>query len=273
MASSPAKVQMKDMVSRILRPALTSHYAVKIIPPDNGNNGTVLAYMKSNGINYDPELIELSCAEASLPGSSLATIDVTNDFMGVSTKNAYRRLYDDRADFTFYVNESYDQIKFFEFWMRYITGEQKALGIDKSTFTSRVNYPDTYKTIISILKYERDYPRESGNILAYNFIDAFPISINSMPVSYDSSNLLKVTVSFSYSRYYVDASEQVFNSSFNSSISLADAYNAKLNLDFSKYGSYSTNYNPGAIPSTVVNSSAIYKNVSGYTVGANNQTA
>ena len=269
MASSPAKVQMKDMVSRILRPALTSHYAVKIIPPDRGN-GTVLKYMKLNNINYDTELVELSCSEASLPGSSLATIDVTNDFMGVSTKNAYRRLYDDRADFTFYVNHQYDQIKFFEFWMRYITGEQKALDIDKSTFTSRVNYPNDYKTIISILKYERDYPNQSGNILAYNFIDAFPISINSMPISYDSSNLLKVTVSFSYSRYYVDASEQVFNSSFDSSISLADAYYKKLDLDLSKYGSYSNNYNPGGIPSTVVNSSAIYKDVSGFTVGANN---
>jgi hypothetical protein len=262
MASSPAIVQMKDMVSRILRPALTSHYAVKINPLQ-----PVKDYMELNGINYDTELVELSCAEASLPGSSLATIDVTNDFMGVSTKNAYRRLYDDRADFTFYVNHQYDQIKFFEFWMRYITGEQKALDIDKSTFTSRVNYPDTYKTIISILKYERDYPKQSGNVLAYNFIDAFPISINSMPVSYDSSNLLKVTVSFSYSRYYVDASEKI---SLDSSINFADAYNTK--LDLSKFGSYNTNYNPGGVSPTAVDFSGNFNNypkTSGYTAGNN----
>jgi hypothetical protein len=245
--SSPTKVQMKDMVSRILRPALTSHYAVKINPPSD-----VLDYMKSNEIYYDLELVELSCAEASLPGSSLATVDVTNDFMGVSTKNAYRRLYDDRADFTFYVNHQYDQIKFFEFWMRYITGEQKALDLEENWFTSRVNYPKNYKTIISILKYERDYPNQSGNVLAYNFIDAFPISINSMPISYDSSNLLKVTVSFSYSRYYVDASQKM---SFDSSINFADAYNQKIDLSKYGFGNYSTNFNPGGVPSDAASAS------------------
>ena len=36
----------------------------------------------------------------------------------------------------------------------------------------------------------------------YNFISAYPI-INSMPLSYDASELLKVTVSMSYTRYYI----------------------------------------------------------------------
>ena len=33
---------------------------------------------------------------------------------------------------------------------------------------------------------------------------AFPLSINSMLVSYDSSQLLKCTVSFTYSRYWIE---------------------------------------------------------------------
>ena len=37
----------------------------------------------------------------------------------------------------------------------------------------------------------------------YKFINAYPISINSIPVSYDSSQLLKCTVSFTYSRYII----------------------------------------------------------------------
>ena len=37
--------------------------------------------------------------------------------------------------------------------------------------------------------------------LTYTFINAFPLSIASMPVSYESSSLLKCTVSFTYSRY------------------------------------------------------------------------
>jgi hypothetical protein len=35
-------------------------------------------------------------------------------------------------------------------------------------------------------------------------VKAFPLSINSMLVSYDSSQLLKCTVSFTYSRYWIE---------------------------------------------------------------------
>ena len=49
-------------------------------------------------------------------------------------------------------------------------------------------------------KFERDY---EGRYLRYRFLQAYPISINSMPVSYDSSQLLKCTVSFTYTRYVV----------------------------------------------------------------------
>ena len=47
--------------------------------------------------------------------------------------------------------------------------------------------------------------------LEYNFVNAYPISINSMPVSYDQPSLLKCTVSFTYSRYWITAPE---NSNF-----------------------------------------------------------
>ena len=44
---------------------------------------------------------------------------------------------------------------------------------------------------------ERDYDQK----LEYEFINAFPISITSMPVSYEASSLLKCSVSLSYIRY------------------------------------------------------------------------
>ena len=40
--------------------------------------------------------------------------------------------------------------------------------------------------------------------MTYKFVDIFPISINSMSVSYDASSLLKCTVAFSYVRYFID---------------------------------------------------------------------
>jgi hypothetical protein len=40
-----------------------------------------------------------------------------------------------------------------------------------------------------------------GKTLEYEFINSYPISVASMPVSYDSSSLLKCSVSLSYIRY------------------------------------------------------------------------
>ena len=54
---------------------------------------------------------------------------------------------------------------------------------------------------MKITKFESDTYTKTGNSLTYNFIKAFPIAINSMPVSYDSSQLLKCTVSMTYIRY------------------------------------------------------------------------
>ena len=39
--------------------------------------------------------------------------------------------------------------------------------------------------------------------MQYEFTRVFPLAINSMPVSYDTSSLLKCTVSLSYVRYIV----------------------------------------------------------------------
>ena len=59
---------------------------------------------------------------------------------------------------------------------------------------------------MGVTKFEKD----EGRPLHYSFYDAYPIAINSMPVSYESSQLLKCNVSFSYTRYLVNRKK--FNS-------------------------------------------------------------
>ena len=177
--------------------------------------GTVKKFIE-NSIPIDNDLLIVSCSEASLPGSNLATHELNNDFTGVTQRHAYRRLYDDRADFTFYVNNQYSQIRVFERWMQFIVGEQESADLSSRLNNHyRMMYPKTYKTTIYITKYERTAKskvgkgRENesngsqyeGQKLYYSFYNAFPISITSMPVSYDSSSLLKCTVSFTYDRY------------------------------------------------------------------------
>jgi hypothetical protein len=203
----PQITSMSKIKSKLLRPALTSNFLCEFAPPTTlANSGFIRDRVNAGfiGANYDrenQELIALSCSEASLPGSSLATHEINNDFTGVTERHAYRRQYDDRADFTFYVDLEYRIIDFFENWMSYIVGEDD-IDIQKETnYSYRVNFPNTYKTDnLYITKFEKDY---LGRQLTYQFINAYPISVNSMPVSYDASQLLKCTVSFTYSRYVI----------------------------------------------------------------------
>ena len=209
-APRPEIVSLSEIKSKLLRPALTSHYICNFQPPDSANG--FLSARVPNTPTKRADRLSLACSDATLPGSSLQTHDITNDFTGVTEKHAYRRLYDDRADFSFYVDaEEYYVIDFFESWIGYTVNEQYGKNgekIKKRNYNYRVNYSKYYTTdALSITKFERSYgtkePKGSAS-LRYNFVKAFPISINSMPVSYDSSQLLKCTVSFTYSRYWIE---------------------------------------------------------------------
>ncbi len=201
------KKGLKEIKDKLLRPALTSHFVCEFRPPE-----PVVNFLKTRGKSgfvgapyseQNQELFTLSCTEASLPGASLATIDIENDYHGVSEKHVYRRLYDDRADFTFYVDIDYKIIHFFENWISYCVGEDDIERQQTTNYSYRVRYPKDYKTNqLYITKFERSQ-NISSRVLQYRFINAYPISINSMPVSYDTSQLLKCTVSFYYSRYIV----------------------------------------------------------------------
>ena len=126
----------------------------------------------------------------------------------MTERHAYRRQYDTTASFTFYVDYDYKIINFFEKWIGYIVNENYDHMQDSSAnnpsnpnYFYRVNFPVLYQTSIYLKKFERDY---GNRILEYKFLKAYPISINSMPVSYDGSQVLKCTVNFNFSRYLVE---------------------------------------------------------------------
>ena len=126
-----------------------------------------------------------------------------NDFTGVRERHAYRRQYDDTASFTFYVDVNYDTIFLIENWINFIVNQDNSdRSIKNSNYSYRVNFPNEYKSRIFIRKFERDY---AGRNLEYSFFDAYPLSINSMPVNYDESQVLQCTVNFCFSRYTINA--------------------------------------------------------------------
>ena len=208
----PTKRSISFLKSKLLQPALTSQFEVEI---PLGTSSKLNSILRRTLGGDGQTTLNINCAEASLPGSSLATFKVDNDHTGVTETFAHRKMYDDRIDFTFYVDaQEYLPIRFFETWMRYIAGEDDegrsdGENIDPNSIDPRYHYrmrypdgaSDGYRCDgLTIKKFERSHRSQ----LQYNFVKSFPIAVNSMPVSYDSSNLMKCTVSMSYMRYYIN---------------------------------------------------------------------
>ena len=188
----PKARSVAELKNTILNTALTTHYECGFNPPPAVSN-LIPNYETSQ------DAYILSCAEASLPGTSLATAELTNDYSGITERHVHRRQYDTTASFTFLVDRHYRQIQLFETWIGYIVNEQNSSA---ENYFYRVNYPKQYQTKIMINKFERDYKQPS---LEYEFLNAYPISINAMPVTYEAAQTLKCTVNFNFSRYITNA--------------------------------------------------------------------
>ena len=106
--------------ANLMRPSLTAYFAVQI-PFTNGKVSDALSDVLDTA---KQDKLNLLCTDASLPGSQLTTMEITNDRTGVTEKHAYRRMFDDRVDFTFYVDaDDYLPIRFFETWIKGIMNE------------------------------------------------------------------------------------------------------------------------------------------------------
>ncbi len=195
--------------------AQTNHYQVDFSSLSTFGGQGLLDYIESKfGVNLDfiSRNSGLLCSEASLPGTSLATAEVKDNFMGISQEFAHTRLYTD-FDFTFYVDNDYNNLRFFEGWIDFIssgseinetiprTGRNGDGALpSQSNYYRRMRYPDSYKCqTISITKFEKNF----GPRMTYSFMNAFPKLISAVPVSYGGADVLKVSVSFNYDRYVI----------------------------------------------------------------------
>ena len=202
----PRKKDIAQIKTAILRPSLTSHYRVTV-------GGAPPPVMKLLGVEKDQ--LSLLCSEAVLPGSNLNTMNINDNYTGVTEKHAYRRTFDDRINLTFYVpSNNYLPIRFFEEWHSYIMNEDQN-KLKHSDYNYRCRYPESStgngnentgymaQQGLEVTKFERDY---AGNYLTYHFVKSYPLSISSMPVSYDTSSLLKCSVAMTYIRYWIEKS-------------------------------------------------------------------
>jgi len=215
---APRPRPISDFLPRFQNVAQTSQYLVKFALPSNQSSGGLRSFLRRKGVN-DRFVVEdagLLCSNALLPGSALASIDTRGDFQGVVERFAHTRNFT-QIQLEFYVDNEYKSMKFIEHWMEYITGANTNLASDAYHF--QLNYPETYKSNeTKIIKFERDYNR----FLEYRFIGLFPLALNSTRVSYQGSQVLKASASFSYDRYICGESsslardlKRAFNEIFN----------------------------------------------------------
>ena len=212
-----SKYTTDSLRQKLLHNATTSQYFLSINLPAAVR--THIAQQKGVAVSDGvlQERINLSCTDATLPGSSFATHDVTSDFMGVTEKMAYRRMYDDTMSVSMIVDSEYKTLHFFEGWMDYIAGKQidnRGSNENYKNFRNgfRMNYPDSdpgelgkgYRSqnLIELYKFERDVTTKQS--IKYTLIQGFPISMNPMDISYGATDLLKLTVNFSFVRYVTE---------------------------------------------------------------------
>lgn len=203
MSVRPRKIS--DIKPLFTNLAQTSHYEVQFnaFPPD----GALQRFLQKKGVDtrFVSESAGLLCYSASLPTTTLGSFTVDGNYMGIQEKFANSRIYDE-ISLEFYVDKNYKMLLFLESWMEFIAsgsfnvldGDKPSINQNDDGYFVRMQYPTHYKLdSVKIIKFDRDYNRE----IEYNFRGLFPKNMNSLPISYVNSDVLKVSASFQYDRY------------------------------------------------------------------------
>lgn len=209
--------------------SVTSQFKVSLHLSSNGTSKLEQWLTKDGLLQTSIEALtyDFLCNEASLPGASFNSFEEVGSRQGIVEPFAGNRVYP-TFDMSFYVDSQYKMIRLFEEWMNFINPIYTNVGIPEPNIGGsgygdaknrpdffRLRYPNDYKRIISITKFERDFhknpakPEDSykkQTTLTYRMIDAFPINLTSIPVTYEGSVITKTRVSFDYSRYVIERS-------------------------------------------------------------------
>jgi hypothetical protein len=204
--------QRKSTVSNIvfdnLKRALGTSFNVKDLVGDTADGGVA-------------KWISLMCDEATLPGNQAATGQINGLYTGSGQFNyAHTRMYNDLT-LSWIGDANMSALKFINTWMESIFEEEGKLKYKTITQTNssdvekrdrnrsvRLNYPDEYTMQISVLKGEKNNTSDIGRpSIRYVMEGAYPYSVDSIPLSFGTTTLVKVTANFYYERwyqYYVD---------------------------------------------------------------------
>ena len=190
----PNPKRISDFKPLFTNVAQTTHYQITF----GGFSPYLRRHLRSKdvGSRYIGDELGLLCCSASLPGSSLATAEIKGNHMGVTEKHSHQRLFMDLV-LEFYVDNDYRSLKFLEHWIEFIAGGSEGNSL-RDGYHFRMRYPKSYKSDTTrIKKFERDYDKA----IEYSFVGLFPKFLTPTRVSYDGSQILQASCTFSYDRY------------------------------------------------------------------------
>lgn len=122
------------------------------------------------------------CHTAQIPGLEIATTDKDAGYRSF----AYQKIYND-VSMSFYCREDMKELKYFQDWMKKMIRPHD----------NHVGYYKHYISDIKIVKLDRQQHKSMETIL----FDAYPKSIDAMELNFGSSEVMSVTVNFTYRDY------------------------------------------------------------------------
>jgi hypothetical protein len=201
--------------------SLTTGYNISwILPPTLKGDLT----KRFPGWEQDESPINMMVEEAQLPNIQSATGQLQGRYLGENQiQYPYARLYSD-VSFTWMCDANLTPLKFFHYWYNYMYSGSKSsdeIGLDESgesfggvknlAGTSgiisrevRMKYPEKYLGKCIVIKTEPGAATVDDRAsMAFVLEDIFPYSIDSVPLSYGTSQLTKVSVNFHYAKHTV----------------------------------------------------------------------
>ena len=201
--------------------SLTTGYNISwILPPTLKGDLT----KRFPGWEQDESPINMMVEEAQLPNIQSATGQLQGRYLGENQiQYPYARLYSD-VSFTWMCDANLTPLKFFHYWYNYMYSGSKSsdeIGLDESggsfdgvkklAGTSgiisrevRMKYPEKYLGKCIVIKTEPGAATVDDRAsMAFLLEDIFPYSIDSVPLSYGTSQLTKVSVNFHYAKHTV----------------------------------------------------------------------
>ena len=186
---------------------------------------TSIGVRRTQGRGFQQKM-SLLCTQAEIPGTSFVESTAIGHRQGIQESFPNLRNFPP-LNLVFYVDADHIILEILESWMTYINPIFDSDNSDRESNNAfaRFNYPDDYKEIIRITKFERDtFIKDSRNasykseLTGYEFRNVWPRNMTSMRVAYGDSNVLRCNLELAYDRFitnfnYQDTQKTVLNSS------------------------------------------------------------